>query len=48
MPKRKKSKSKKSSNILLYTIWVLAIVAAMLVALIGGYYIGYEHAKKDI
>lgn len=48
MPKRKKSKSKKSSNILLYTVWVLAIVAAMLVSLIGGYYIGYEHAKKDI
>ncbi|MCW8895868.1 divergent polysaccharide deacetylase family protein [Sulfurimonas sp.] len=48
MPKRKNSKSKKSSNILLYTAWSLAIVAAMLVALVGGYYIGYEHAKKDI
>lgn len=48
MPKRKKSKSKKSSNILLYIAWILAIVAAMLGALIGGYYIGYEDAKKDM
>ena len=48
MPKRKKTKSKKKSNILLYIAWTLAVIAAMLGALIGGYYIGYEASKKDM
>ncbi len=48
MPKRKKIKSKKRSNILLYIAWTLAVIAAMLGSLIGGYYIGYEASKKDM
>ena len=46
--KRKKTKAKKKSNILLYIAWTLAIIAVMLGSLIGGYYIGYEASQKDI
>lgn len=58
MPKRKrklptsKNKSlnqniKKSSNLLTYLAWSLAVVAMVLSGIIAGYYFGYEEAKDD-
>ncbi|MBN2783120.1 MAG: divergent polysaccharide deacetylase family protein [Campylobacterales bacterium] len=58
MPKRKrkiptsKNKSlnqniKKSSNLLTYLAWALAIVAMILSGMIAGYYFGYEEAKDN-
>jgi len=46
MAKRKRKKS--SSNFLTYIAWGLAIIAISLSSLVGGYYLGYENAKKDI
>ncbi len=46
--KRRKKSHKKSSKFLTYTAWSLAFVAFLLVALIGGYYFGYENAKEDL
>ena len=46
--KRRKKSHKKSSKFLTYTAWSLAFVAFILVALIGGYYFGYENAKEDL
>ncbi len=48
MAKRKKRKSKNSSKILVYIAWTLAIIAAMMSLLVGGYYFGYSDAKKQI
>jgi len=48
MPKRKKRRSKKSSNTLTYIAWILAFIAAMLISFITGYYIGHDSAKKEI
>ena len=48
MPKRKKSKSKKSSNTLTYVVWALAFIATVLRSLIVGYYIGHDSVKKAI
>ncbi|MCK9490862.1 MAG: divergent polysaccharide deacetylase family protein [Sulfurimonas sp.] len=47
MAKRKK-KQTKSSKILTYVAWILALVALILGSLVGGYYIGYEEATNDI
>jgi len=47
MAKRKRKKSS-TNNFLTYTAWILAVIALGLGALVGGYYIGYEDAKKDI
>lgn len=47
MAKRKK-KETNSSKILRYIAWTLAVIALILGSLVGGYYIGYEEAKKDI
>ncbi len=48
MPKRKKSKSKKSSNTLTHVAWVLAFIATVLSSFIAGYYIGHDSTKKEI
>ena len=48
MAKRKKSNSKKSSNILKYITWSLAVIALVLSSVVTGYYFGYEDAKTDI
>ena len=47
MAKRKK-KQTKSSKILTYIAWFLALLALLFGASFGGYYIGYEEAKSDI
>ncbi|EQB40089.1 hypothetical protein M947_03445 [Sulfurimonas hongkongensis] len=47
MAKRKK-KQAKSSKILTYIAWFLAVLALLLGSLFGGYYIGYEEAKNDL
>ncbi|DAB29021.1 MAG TPA: hypothetical protein CFH84_11765 [Sulfurimonas sp. UBA12504] len=47
MPKRKKSKANSQSNFLTTVAWILAIIALVLSALVGGYYFGYENAKED-
>ncbi|WP_372999674.1 divergent polysaccharide deacetylase family protein [Sulfurimonas sp.] len=47
MTKRKRKKSS-SNSFLTYVAWILAAIALGLGALVGGYYIGYEDAKKDI
>jgi len=52
MTKRKKKSSKiqakKSSKLLHYFVWGLAVIALALSALIAGYYYGYEQAQKEI
>lgn len=48
MAKRKKSNSKKSSNILKYITWSLAVIALVLSSVVTGYYFGYEDAKTEI
>lgn len=48
MAKRKRRKKPSSNKFLTYVAWILASVALSLGALVGGYYIGYEDAKKDI
>ncbi|MDA7818141.1 divergent polysaccharide deacetylase family protein [Sulfurimonas sp.] len=51
MPKRKKTlkkPAKKGSNALNIIAWILAVIAIVLVALIGGYYVGYEDARDEI
>jgi len=45
---KRKIKQTNSSRILTYLAWSLALIALVLGALVGGYYIGYEEAKKDI
>jgi polysaccharide deacetylase 2 family uncharacterized protein YibQ len=47
MAKRRKSKSKKNSNTLVYIAWTLAFIATVLSSLIIGYYIGHDGAKKE-
>jgi len=48
MAKRKTVKKRqKSSKILTYIAWALALVALVLGALIAGYYIGYDDAKES-
>ena len=47
LKKKRKTKNKKS-KLLSYIAWGLSIVALMMGALIGGYYIGYDEAKDDI
>lgn len=48
MAKRKKPHTHPRSNILTYIAWFLAVVALMLSALLGGYFFGYDKAKKEI
>ena len=48
MSKRKNSIAKNNSNILKYTAWFLAVVALGLLALVGGYYMGFENAKTEL
>jgi len=49
MAKRKKSTPKnKNSKILMYIAWALALVALVLTALLIGYYIGFDDAKKQL
>ncbi|MCF6310260.1 MAG: divergent polysaccharide deacetylase family protein [Sulfurimonas sp.] len=47
MAKRRKSKSKKKSNTLVYIAWTLAFIATVLSSFIIGYYIGHDGAKKE-
>jgi len=47
MAKRKKTASKKNSNILTKIAWTLTLIAIMLISFISGYYLGYDNAKKD-
>jgi len=48
MAKHKKSKTKqKSSNILTYIAWTLAVIAFGLSAFVGGYYVGYDDANSE-
>ena len=48
MAKRKRKTSNKSSKVLTYIAWSLAIVALILSSLVAGYYFGYEDAKSEI
>ncbi len=48
MSKRKKRSKLSSNNFLTYIAWGLAAIALTLSALVGGYYLGYEDAKKDM
>ena len=45
---KRKSKATKESDILKYIAWFLALLALSLLALAGGYYIGFENAKKEL
>lgn len=45
--KHRKQSSAKSSKILTYTTWFLAIVALMLSSLVAGYYFGFKNAKEQ-
>lgn len=45
---KKRSRAKKESNILKYIAWFLALVALSLLALAGGYYLGFENAKTKL
>lgn len=47
MPRRKKSASKKQSNILTYIAWILVFIVVIMGSVAVGYYLGYENAKKD-
>jgi len=47
MAKRKKVVHTKSSKILTYIAWILAILALCLTLLVGGYYFGYTKEKED-
>lgn len=47
MPRRKKSTSKKQSNILTYIAWILVFVVVIMGSMAVGYYLGYENSKKD-
>ncbi|MCK9473194.1 divergent polysaccharide deacetylase family protein [Sulfurimonas sp.] len=48
MSRRKKTSSKKQSKILIYAVWILAVIAVFLGSFIAGYYIGHDSAKKEI
>ena len=48
MPKRKKRNKLDTNKYLTYIAWGLAIIALILSSLVGGYYLGYEDAKKDM
>ena len=48
MAKRKSSKKRNSSKILVYTAWLLACVAIILSSLVAGYYFGYKDAKNEV
>jgi polysaccharide deacetylase 2 family uncharacterized protein YibQ len=48
MAKRKKRSSKKNSKLLVYTAWVLAVIALIMSLLVIGYYFGYADAKQKI
>ena len=45
---KRKSRATKESDILKYIAWFLALLALGLLALAGGYYIGFENAKKEL
>ncbi len=45
---KRKNKKLGSSIFLTYIAWGLAIIALILSALVGGYYLGYKDAKEDI
>ena len=46
--RKKKKKSTNSSSVLTYIAWSLALIALVISALVGGYYLGYLSASKDI
>ncbi|MFA7501223.1 MAG: divergent polysaccharide deacetylase family protein [Sulfurimonas sp.] len=48
MSRRKKTSSKKQSKILIYAVWILAVIAVFLGSFIAGYYIGHDSEKKEI
>ena len=48
MAKRKRAHSKSHSKVLVYIAWFLGVVALVLSAILGGYYLGYESAKKEL
>lgn len=48
MAKRKSSKKRNSSKVLVYTAWFLACVAIILSSLVAGYYFGYKDAKSEV
>jgi len=48
MPKRKKSKTKKSSISLKYIAWILAFVATVMISFVVGYYFGADDTKKEM
>jgi len=48
MAKRKKTKAKKNSKLLVYTAWVLGVIALVMSVLVVGYYMGYSDAKQKI
>ncbi|MBT5933906.1 divergent polysaccharide deacetylase family protein [Sulfurimonas sp.] len=48
MAKRKSSKKKSNSKVLVYIAWVLAFIAFILSTLVAGYYFGYKDAKTDV
>ena len=45
---KRKTQATKESNILKYIAWFLALLAVGLLALAGGYYIGFENAKEEL
>jgi len=48
MAKRKRKVTKKSSNKLIYIAISLALIATILISLIGGYYVGYNDAEYEV
>lgn len=48
MAKRKSSKKKNNSKVLVYIAWFLALVAFALSILVAGYYFGYKDAKNEV
>jgi hypothetical protein len=48
MAKRKKSKTKNNSKILVYIAWTLAIIALILSTLVAGYYFGYADGHSTL
>lgn len=48
MAKRKNTKKKDNSKILVYIAWILAFVTFALSLVITGYYLGYKDAKSEV
>ena len=45
---KRKTKAKKESNTLKYIAWILALIALALLAIAGGYYMGFNNAKSEL